>query len=62
MNNNKFNSNSNSDQKKALESIKLVQGKQLNQGKLNDNLASTDRMITKEELELDNPNFVLGYN
>lgn len=43
-------------------SVQLAQVNQEKQGKFNDNASSADEVITEKQIELDNPNFVLGYN
>jgi len=57
MNNNK--SHDISEQQPAVEAIQL---KKKGHVKTNEDLSSSNKETSKKQVELDNPNFVLGYN
>lgn len=57
MSNNK--NNSKSDQASSLETTQL---RTVEQVKPSDELISLDEVITRKQVEVDNPNFILGYN
>ncbi len=59
MNKNKFNRKTNSSQESSLEENK---SKPITQVKPNEELDLLDKMMSNKQAELDNPNFVLGYN
>jgi len=62
MNKSNMSNNKNNSKSGQASSLETTQLRTVEQVKPSDELISLDEVITRKQVEVDNPNFILGYN